>query len=57
MVDAFEEPNRPVIAKCQACGFEIHGPLLRIAIETAYPCKECGGIGVFGIWDKEEAKK
>lgn len=44
IVDAFKEPNRPVIACCRACGFEMHGPLLRVASETGHPCNKCGHL-------------
>lgn len=53
IVDAFKEPNRPVIACCRACGFEMHGPLLRVASETGHPCNKCGALGTFVIYDKE----
>lgn len=55
MVDAFKEPNRPVIAKCRACGFEVHGPLLRVAgCHVEHPCTKCGALGTFVLRDKEE---
>ena len=54
IVDAFQEPNRPVIAKCRAYGFEMHGPLLRVATETGHPCTKCGALGTFTLRDKED---
>lgn len=54
MVDAFKEPNRPVVAHCQACGFEMHGPLLRVATEMGHTCTKCGALGTFVLRDKED---
>ena len=54
IVDAFKEPNRPVVATCRACGFEIHGPLLRVAVDTGHTCRKCGALGTFVLRDKED---
>jgi len=53
IVDAFKEPNKPIIARCRACGFEIHGPLLRVAFDTGYPCRKCGTLGTLVLFEKE----
>jgi hypothetical protein len=51
--------SEKVIAKCQMknCGFEIHGPLIRVFFETGVPCQKCGALGTYVFYDWQERKK
>ena len=52
-VNIFDEANRWVEAVC-TCGFVIEGRLLRVFFETGYPCRKCGTLGGYTLYDKDE---